>query len=60
VFKSFLEINSNGYIIVGWIDSLIKTNSKPLLVRSNPDPNKPWILDENKVLFKPKQALGCS
>jgi len=45
---------------VGWIDPLRKTNQKPLLVSLNLNPNKPWILAENKVLIKPKQALGCS
>jgi hypothetical protein len=31
---------------MGWIDPVTKTDPKPLLVRPNPDPNKPWILVE--------------
>jgi hypothetical protein len=31
-----------------------------MLVSPNLDPNKHWILVENKVLIKSKQALGCS
>jgi hypothetical protein len=54
------KINCNGSIIVGWIDPHIKTDSKPLLVNPNPNQNKPWILAENKIFIKPKQALGCS
>jgi len=52
VFKYFWEINPNGFTLVGWIDPLTKTNSKPLLVSPNSDPNKPWILAVNKVLIK--------
>jgi hypothetical protein len=39
---------------VGWIDPLTKTDPKPLLVKPNPDPNKPWILAKSKVLIKLK------
>jgi len=45
---------------VGRIDPLIKTESEPLLVSPNPNPNKPWILAENKVLIKPKQAYDAN
>jgi hypothetical protein len=45
---------------MGWIDPLTKTNQKPLIVSPNPNPNKLWILAENKVLIKLKQALGYS
>jgi hypothetical protein len=31
-----------------------------MLVSPNLNPNKHWILVENKVLIKPKQVLGCS
>ena len=37
-----------------------KINSKPILVSPNLDPNMSWILAENKLLTKPKQALGYS
>jgi len=43
-----------------WAELLTKTGPKSLLVNPNPNPNKPWILTKNKVLIKPKQALGCS
>jgi hypothetical protein len=39
---------------MGWIDPFTKTDPKPLLVSSNPNPNKSWILAKNKVLIKPK------
>jgi hypothetical protein len=42
---------------MGWIDPFTKTDLKPLLVSSNPNPNKSWILAKNKVLIKPKQTL---
>jgi hypothetical protein len=60
MFKQLWEINPNKSTIIGWIDPLIKTNSKPFLVNFNLDPSKPLILDENKVLIKPKQAWSCS
>jgi hypothetical protein len=56
VFKKFGEINPNGSTLVGWIDFFTKTSLKPLLVSSNPNPNKRWILAQNKVLIKSKQA----
>jgi hypothetical protein len=31
-----------------------KTNPKLLQASPNSDPNKPWIIIENKVLIKPK------
>ena len=34
-----------------------KTDWKPILVSLNPNPNMPWILVENKVLIRSKQAL---
>jgi hypothetical protein len=57
MFKKLGEINPNGSTLVGWIDFFTKTGLKPLLVYSNPNPNKPWILAQNKVLIKSKQAL---
>jgi len=59
MFKELWEINPNGSTIVGWIGQLTKIDPKPLLVSSNPNPNKHWILTKNKVLIKLKQALGC-
>jgi hypothetical protein len=41
------------------LTNIKKTDPKPLLVRPNPDPNKLWILAENKVLINLKQAMGC-
>jgi hypothetical protein len=32
----------------------------PNLKRSKPDANKPWILVENNILIKLKQALRCN
>jgi hypothetical protein len=32
-----------------------KNQLKTLLVSSNPDPYKPWILSKNKVLIKPNK-----
>jgi hypothetical protein len=37
-----------------------KNDSKPILVSLDPDPNKAWILAENKILIKLIQALGYS
>jgi hypothetical protein len=37
-------------------DPCTKTDPKPLLVSPNSDPNKPWILAENKVLIKSKHV----
>jgi len=34
------KTNPNESTIVGWINPLIKTNPKPLLLSPNPDPNK--------------------
>jgi hypothetical protein len=45
---------------VGWIDPLTKTDPKSLLVSPNPNPNKPWILAEKKIIIKLKQALSYS
>jgi len=42
------------------IDSLTIIDSKPLLVSSNPNLNKPLILVGKKILVKPEQALGYS
>jgi hypothetical protein len=42
------------------IYSLSKTYPKSLLVSTNPDPSKSWILAKNQVLINHKQALGCS
>jgi hypothetical protein len=51
--NSCWKINPNGSTLVDWFDSLIKLTQKPLLVNPNSDPNKSWILGENKVLIKP-------
>jgi hypothetical protein len=56
-FKYFWNINFNGYTPVGWIWPPYKTDPKLILISSNLDPNKPWILVKNKVLIRPKQAL---
>jgi len=46
---------------MGWIDPFTKTDPKLLLVSSNSNPNKSWILTQKKkVLIKPKQALSYS
>jgi hypothetical protein len=51
--NSCWKINPNGSTLVDWFGSLIKLTQKPLLVNPNFDPNKSWILGENKVLIKP-------
>jgi len=41
-----------------WFDPLTKLTQNLKLKSPQPYPNKPWILVEDKVLIKPKQALG--
>jgi hypothetical protein len=57
-FKYFWTINSNGFTLTGWSDSLIKPTQN--LLHLNPNLNKPGILTENKVLIKSKQVLDYS